>query len=86
MTDIPEVLYGIPITNMSDQQIYKAMNFSMTVEPWLNANIGEFGKDWFVELDKEFNSLRLYFKDNETEVYFKLAWLHGAKEDYEVES
>lgn len=68
-------VYGIPVTELSYNQAKHAIRFAATTEQWLVENIGEFGKDWFVEQDKEYDSLRLSFKDEQTEMYFKLAWM-----------
>ena len=68
-------VYGIPVEEMSYKQAQAAWKFAMKTQPWLEENIGKFGEDWFVEIDKEFDSLRLQFKDTETEAYFKLAWM-----------
>lgn len=68
-------VYGIPIEELSYRQARLAIDFSINTHPWLLENIGEFGTDWFVEPDKEYDSLRLQFKDSETETYFKLAWM-----------
>jgi len=51
--------------------------FNQLTQPWLEANIGAFGVEWFVELDKEEDSFRLLFKNNTDEVTFKLAWMQG---------
>jgi hypothetical protein len=59
------------------QQIMKAIKFNLRTQPWLEENIGEFGIDWFVQLDKEEDSLRLLFKNETDEVTFKLAWMQG---------
>lgn len=75
----PGELYGILEKNMSWRQKLKALEFARDVEPWLLAHLGEFGVDWFVENDDDADSLRLTFKDQETETYFMLAWMHGAK-------
>ena len=77
--------YGYPIALLSYYQIIKARNFARYVEPWLLENIGPFGEKWKVEIDKDFDSLRLQFVDNCDEVTFKLAWQQGAKLDYEME-
>lgn len=68
-------IYGIPVEELSYNQAKLAIRFAAKTEPWLNENIGSFGKDWFVEQDKQYDSLRLNFKDEETEMYFKLAWM-----------
>ena len=76
---VDDAVYGIPIDSLSTMQKTRVMNFVSDVEPWLLSNIGDFGVDWFVEIDKQADSLRLTFKDQETETYFTLAWMHGAK-------
>jgi hypothetical protein len=76
---VDDAVYGIPIDSLSTMQKTRVMNFASDVEPWLLSNIGDFGVDWFVEIDKQADSLRLTFKDQETETYFTLAWMHGAK-------
>lgn len=68
-------IYGIPVEELSYNQAKLAIRFASNTEQWLLENIGSFGKDWFVEQDKEFDSLRLKFKDEQTEMYFKLAWM-----------
>lgn len=68
-------IYGIPIEDLSYNQAKVAIIFAKKTEPWLLENIGNFGKDWFVEQDKAYDSLRLVFKDEQTEMYFKLAWM-----------
>ncbi len=68
-------IYGIPVEDLSYNQAKVAIRFAMTTEPWLIENIGKFGKDWFVEQDHSHDSLRLQFKDDQTEMYFKLAWM-----------
>ena len=76
-------IYGFPSSDLSYNQTQIAYLFSKSVEPWLNDNLGKFGEEWFVEIDKEHDSLRLQFKNNETETWFKFAWIYGAKEDFE---
>ncbi len=68
-------IYGIPISELTYNQGKRVFEFAMKTQPWLEENIGEFGEDWFVEPDREHDSLRLQFKDAETEAYFKLAWM-----------
>ena len=68
-------IYGIPKQDLSYRQFKFATMFAVKVEPWLNENIGVFNVDWFVEADKSADSLRLQFKDDSTETYFKLAWM-----------
>ncbi len=75
----PGELYGIPIEQLSWFQRQKAQDFIKHVEPWLLDHLGIYGVDWHVELDKDADSFRLQFKDQETETYFMLAWMHGAK-------
>jgi hypothetical protein len=75
------VIYGYLVTNLSYKQIRSAMKFKTTVEPWLNENIGEFDKDWFVEIDKSYDDLRLQFPDPDTETWFNLAWMQRSRED-----
>jgi hypothetical protein len=80
-----KLYYGYPEDKLTLNQIIKAIRFSQTVEPWLEENIGQLGVKWFVEVDKEADSLRLRFADNETEIWFQFAWLEGAKKDYDLE-
>ena len=68
-------VYGIPIDDLSYNQGMAVIRFASTTQEWIEDNIGEFGKDWFVEIDREYDSLRLQFKDDATETYFKLAWM-----------
>lgn len=75
-------VYGIPVEDLSYNQAKAVYSFAMKTQPWLESNIGEFGKEWFVEVDREFDSLRLQFKDPEIEAYFKLAWM---QRDHESE-
>lgn len=75
-------IYGIPIEELSYNQAKAAYKFAIKTQPWLEENIGKLGVDWFVEIDREFDSLRLQFKDEETETYFKLAWM---QRDHETE-
>lgn len=77
------IIYGLSSEDLSYNQRMVARLFSERVEPWLNENLGRFGEEWFVEIDKEHDSLRLQFNDIETETWFKLAWIHGAKEEEE---
>lgn len=74
-------VYGVDIDLLSYRQKNRVYEFARDVEPWLVANIGDFGVEWFVEVDKAEDSLRLTFKDQETETYFHLAWMHGARND-----
>ena len=73
-------VYGIAVGDLSYKQGMAVIRFAATTHEWLEGNIGEFGKEWFVELDREFDSLRLKFKDSETETYFKLAWMQREHE------
>ena len=66
---------GIPAEEFSYRQGRLAWEFSTKTQPWIEENIGKLGEDWFVEIDREADSLRLSFKDDETEVYFKLSWM-----------
>lgn len=74
-------LFGIPAEEFSYRQGRLAYEFAKKTQPWLEANIGKFGEDWFVEIDREADSLRLSFKDDETEVYFKLSWMQMEHDD-----
>ncbi len=76
---VDNTVYGIDIDSLSYRQKGRVLDFARDVEPWLIANIGDFGVDWFVEVDTAEDSLRLTFKDQETETYFNLAWMHGAR-------
>lgn len=73
-------IYGISVEDLSYNQAKLAIQFAAKTEPWLIENIGQFGKDWFVVQDKGHDSLRLTFKDEETEMYFKLAWMQREHE------
>jgi hypothetical protein len=75
------IYYGYPETQLTMQQIRRAISFNLLTQPWLEANIGTFGNEWFVELDKEADSLRILFKEETDEVTFKLAWMQGAMLD-----
>lgn len=72
-------VYGIDLDSLTWTQKRRVHDFAKDVEPWLLDHIGDFGVDWFVDVDKEFDSLRLTFKDQETETYFTLAWMHGER-------
>lgn len=72
-------VYGIDLDSLTWTQKMRVHDFAKDVEPWLLDHIGDFGVDWFVDVDKEFDSLRLTFKDQETETYFTLAWMHGER-------
>lgn len=75
-------VYGIPITELSYNQGMAVVRFAASTQQWLEGNIGRFGEEWFVEIDREFDSLRLQFRDAELEAYFKLAWMqrdHGTE-------
>lgn len=74
-TKIPRVIYGYVFSDLSYKQAMSALRFQKTVEPWLVENIGEFGKTWTVEIDKEYDDLRLQFPDQATETWFQLAWM-----------
>jgi hypothetical protein len=73
--------FGIPAEEFSHRQGTLAYEFSKKTQPWIEEHIGKFGEDWFVELDREADSLRLSFKDDETEVYFKLSWMQFEHDD-----
>ena len=70
-----ERIYDIPITELSYNQGKLIYEFAKKTQPWLEENIGEFGKDWFVEIDREYDSLRLKFNDIQSETFFKLAFM-----------
>lgn len=74
-----DTVYNIGFDSLSWKQKLRVHDFAKDVEPWLLDNIGKFDVDWFVEVDNYEDSLRLTFKDQETETYFTLAWMHGAK-------
>lgn len=74
-------LYGYKVDELSYKQVKSALKFKNTVEPWLNDNIGEFGKEWFVELDKSSDDFRLQFPDQETETWFTLAWMQRERSE-----
>jgi hypothetical protein len=74
-------LFGIPAEEFSYRQGRLAWEFSTKTQPWIEENIGKLGEDWFVEIDREADSLRLSFKDDETEVYFKLSWMQMEHDD-----
>ena len=74
-------LFGIPAEEFSYRQGRLAWEFSTKTQPWIEANIGKLGEDWCVEIDREADSLRLSFKDDETEVYFKLSWMQMEHDD-----
>ena len=74
-------LFGIPAEEFSYRQGRLAYEFSKKTQPWIEEHIGKLGEDWFVELDREADSLRLSFKDDETEVYFKLSWMQVEHDD-----
>jgi hypothetical protein len=76
---VDNTIYNLDINSLSWTQKNRVHGFVREVEPWLLDHIGDFGVDWFVEIDKDADSLRLTFKDQETETYFTLAWMHGAK-------
>lgn len=78
---VPEDFFGFAIAELTDRQIQLSIEFTKTTQPWLEANIGEFNQDWFVDVDKNANSLRLTFKNDELETYFKLSWMQMNHED-----
>lgn len=78
-------IYGVQVDDLSYRQAMKVIEFAMKVQPWLDDNIGAFGDEWMVEIDLEFDSLRLQFKDQQSEVYFKLAFM-GRPEHRDGES
>lgn len=81
MTTDSDIIYGYPIKELSYKQLKTAMKFKITVEPWLIDNVGEFNKDWFVEIDKSYDDLRLQFPDPDTETWFHLAWMQRNHDD-----
>lgn len=85
---VNETVYGVDVSLLSWIQKNRVHDFARDVEPWLLEHIGNFGVEWFVEVDKDADSLRLTFKDQETETYFMLAWMHGAKnsDTYDVQT
>lgn len=78
---IPANYFGYAESELSYRQLSLAIEFMKKTQPWLEANIGEFNRDWFVEMDKSVDSFRLSFKDTETETYFKLSWMQMNHED-----
>ena len=72
-------VYNIDFDSLSWKQKLRVHDFAKEVEPWLLDNIGKFGVNWFVEVDNSEDSLRLTFKDQETETYFMLAWMQGER-------
>lgn len=78
---IPATYFGIHESELSYRQLWLAIEFIKKTQPWLEENIGDFNKDWFVEIDNSVDSLRLSFKDDETETYFKLSWMQMNHED-----
>ena len=81
MDNKPTHIYGYKIDELSYKQVMSALKFQTTVEPWLNENVGEFNKDWFVEIDKSHNDLRLQFSDPDTQTWFSLAWMQREKNE-----
>lgn len=73
-------IYGIPLEELSYRQVKVALDFANSTELWLKENISEFGEAWFVEPDKEYDSLRVLFKNLEDETYFKLSWMQQIRE------
>ena len=78
---VPEEFFGFAIADLSDRQIQLAIDFIKKTQPWLEANIGNLNEEWFVDVDKDANSLRLTFKNDELETYFKLSWMQMNHED-----
>jgi len=76
--------YGFPENSLTMAQLIKVIRFQQFVEPWLTEHLSKFGEKWTVVIDKEANSFRLVFDNIEDEVWFKLAWMHGAKLDFET--
>lgn len=58
---------------LSFRQKTMAGAWAETAMPWVLENIGEFKRDWWVVLDKEYDSLRIQFATEENEMYFAMA-------------
>lgn len=66
--------FGISGSELSYQQKRKSIEFDEHLSQWLLDNVGEFGKEWWAEVDKQHDSMRAVFKDPEVETWVLMTW------------
>lgn len=69
-----DLWFGFQGDELSYRQRINAAVFDDTLSQWLLDNVGEFGKEWWAELDKEHDSLRAVFKDLSMETWVAMTW------------
>ena len=69
-----DLWFGFPGNELSYRQKLNAAMFDEQLSRWLLDNVGEFGKDWWAEIDKEFDSMRVAFKDPSMETWVSMVW------------
>ena len=66
--------FGFHGNELSHRQKLNATRFDEQLSRWLLDNVGEFGKDWWAEIDKEVDSMRVAFKDPSMETWVSMVW------------
>jgi hypothetical protein len=73
--------FGLPGTELSWRMKKLSYDFDATLSRWLLDNVGPLGDDWWVEIDREADSLRANFKDPTIETWVAMKWCDNAEKD-----
>jgi hypothetical protein len=73
-----DIWFGFPGSELSHKQKMRSIDFDEYLSQWLLDNVGEFGKEWWAEVDKEHDSMRAVFKDAEMETWVLMTWCDDA--------
>jgi hypothetical protein len=74
-----DVWFGLPGHDLSLRMKFLSYDFDRNLSAWLLENVGALGEDWWVEIDREANSLRAVFRDLDVESWVTLAWCGEAE-------
>lgn len=69
-----DLWFGLPGSVLSYRQKINAVMFDGELSQWLLDNVGKFGREWWVDMDNEHDSLRAVFKDPAMETWVMMKW------------
>lgn len=73
-----DLWFGFKGSELSTRMKHNAYRFDEALTDWMLENVGEYGKDWWAELDKEYDSIRAVFKDPSVETWVLMTWANDA--------
>lgn len=69
-----DIWFGFDGCDLSYQMKIKAARFDNELTEWMLDNVGEYGKEWWAEIDREKDSMRAVFRDPAMETWVAMKW------------